>query len=200
MRLDNLKDAWQHGMHGDNDPVGALEGARARAAALDADVRRRDRRESIVALVMAPLFLLMAFTATTAMARVGALIVVAACLYIPLRLRAARRASATAGLPVADALRTELRQVQSQERLLGSATLWYFGPLGLGVGLFIAGGPASVLSRAIMIAALLLLYGGLAVWNVRVARRDVAPIAAALRQSLDELEHDNDSTEASHDA
>lgn len=200
MRLDNMKDAWQHHMREDNNLAGRLEDARARAAALDADVRRRDRRESVVALVMAPLFLLMAVAATTAMSRIGALVVVAACLYIPMRLRAARRTFATAGLPVADALRTELRQVQSQERLLGSATLWYFGPLGLGIGLYIAGGPAPVTFRAVMIAALVVLYGGLAAWNVRVARRDVAPVAAALRESLDELEHDNDSTEAPDDA
>jgi len=196
MRLDHIRDAWlSEGEGSEPDPgaaLVALGAARARAAELEANVRRRDWRETVVALVMAPVFLLLAFSATSALATAGALIVVAACLYIPLRLRTARRSIESAGLPVADALRLELEQVEAQQRLLGSTILWYFGPLGLGVALYIAGGTAPLLSRTLQIGALIVLYGLLAVWNIRVARRDLAPTAAALRQAIHEIEAADD--------
>ncbi|HSJ26484.1 MAG TPA: hypothetical protein VK929_17525 [Longimicrobiales bacterium] len=194
MKLDSLRDAWRHGDDEapDASSAAALDAARQRAAALAADVRRRDRRETVVALLLIPVFLLFAFRAPTTLATVGALIVVVSCAFIPLRLRAARQAEPDPGLPVAAALREELERVRAQERLLGSVLVWYVGPLGLGLALYMAGGTESVAFRAGSLLVLAVLYAGIAWLNLHTARHNVRPIARALEQSIRELEGGDD--------
>jgi hypothetical protein len=180
--LDDLQGAWRRR----GTPEGStettareLDAARARAGELERTVRRRDRRETLIALALLPVFTYFALRADGLAVRLGSAILVAALVAIPLRLRAARRRTPDPGLPVAQFLRLELEFVLRQRRLLLTVPLWYLGPLVVGVILFYAGASTSPW-RTVLYGAVVLAF---AAWIYRLNRR-------AVRQELEPRERE----------
>lgn len=147
MRFEDLERAWQHResvVDRPPEPERQLAAVREKAGVLERTVRRRDLLETVIALLLLPVFAWFALRASHPLSRLGAAIIAAACVAIPLVLRRARRRDPDLGLPVADFLRLELAFVLRQRRLLLTVPLWYLGPLGVGAVLFFAGGSPSV--------------------------------------------------------
>lgn len=186
MNFDQLGEVWRREAGGapPRSPAEELAAVRGRAAELARVVRRRDRLETGVSLAMLPFFAWKAATAQHPLSALGAAIIAAACVLIPIRLRLARGRAADPGLPVALALRAELARVRAQERLLGSVAWWYVGPLGLGLLLSTAGSSAPPLSRAAYAAGVVALSGWVLHLNRRAARDELRPVAEEMESWL----------------
>jgi hypothetical protein len=178
VRFDDLAGAWQRRGAGEAppaEPSRQLVAVREKARALEIAVRRRDRVETLVAILLLPIFGTFAVVASDLLARVGAAIVAAACVAIPLILRRARRRAPDLGLPVATFLRLELEFVVRQRRLLLTVPLWYLAPLGIGVILFFAGGSPSPWLTAAYAAVVVIFFGALWRLNRRAVTTQLEP-------------------------
>jgi hypothetical protein len=193
MDFEAMSDAWRReGAGPASDPRQELETVRARAAGLRRAVRRRDWTETGVALVLLPIFVLLAVKTAQPLSAIGAAIVAAACVLIPVRLKLARPATIDRSGPVTQVLRAELAAIDAQERLLRGVAWWYFSPIGAGVILFMFGAPVPL--------AFKILYGGVVValflWlielNRRAVRRVLRPMARQLEISLAEFAESSD--------
>lgn len=160
-----------------SEPAGAedLTDVLARARDMDRAIRLRDRIETGVAVLVAPFFGYVAFAAPPILSRIGAALIVAACVLIPLRLRAARRQPPDHGRPTREAVALELDRLRAQERLLSTSLWWYFGPLGLGAILVMTGpgGSAWYVGGSIVVVTALL--GAMLRLNLRTVRNDLRP-------------------------
>ncbi len=191
MNFDQLGEVWRREAGGPpaRSPAEEVAAVRARAAELARVVRRRDLLETGTALAMLPLFAWRAATAQDPLSAVGAAIIAAACMLIPVRLWAARRGDPDPARPVALALRAELARIRAQERLLGSVAWWYVGPIALGLLLSTAGGSGPPLFRAAYAASVVALSAWVLRLNRRAAREELGPVAEELEgwlASLDE--------------
>lgn len=205
MNFDQLGEVWRREAGGApaRSPAEEVAAVRARATELARIVRRRDRIETGTALAMLPVFAWRAATAQHPLAALGAAIIAAACVLIPIRLHAARGGDPDPARPVAVALRAELARIRAQERLLGSVAWWYVGPLALGLLLSTAGGSGPPLSRAAYAASVV----ALSVWvlrlNRRAAREELRPVAEELEgwlAGLDEPASDEPLAHGASDA
>lgn len=188
MDFEQLGETWRKGTGAAGEsPDQALQRVRQRSEELRRVVRRRDRLEIAVALVMLPLFGWLAVAGSNPVSRIGAAIVAIACLVIPFRLRAARRAESDPGQPLLLQLRQELASVQAQDRLLSSVAWWYLLPLGVGVILFV-GGSASRLMGAGYAVIVIAFYYWLYRLNQRAVRTELVPRARELQGWISHLE------------
>jgi hypothetical protein len=179
--FESMGETWRRQDSGSTrSPDEELQSVRNRAAELARTVRRRDWIETGVALVLLPLFAWVALRTPHTLSAIGAAIVAAACVLIPIRLKLARRATPDSALPVTQALRVQLSAVHAQQRLLGSVAWWYLGPLGAGVILFALGMPVSPLFKVSYIAAVVALYTWLLRLNLRAVRQVMQPLARQL--------------------
>jgi hypothetical protein len=158
-------------------------------------VRRRDLLETIVAVLLAPIF-----AATTYfLAREGvwlssaaSLLLTGSCLYIPWRLRKARRMLPTLrpDTPTLDYLRQERDALQAQYQLLNGILGWYLGPLGVGAVLLYAGIRGLSVDTAIYTTAVLALYGVIYLGNRAAARKQIKPLIDEIDQQIAQLEQE----------
>jgi hypothetical protein len=146
-------------------------------------IRRRDTRELIGAIIGGLLIAPGIFRGPV-LARVGAAVMVAGLAFISLRLTRARHVGAPPAsdlsLSVVDALRAELRRVETQIALLESVLWWYIAPVAAGAVMIVAGNRGTSLftfGYAIVVA---LIAWALVVLNARAARRTLRPRKAEL--------------------
>lgn len=188
MDFEQLGETWRHlPASAAESPMDALAQVQRRALELRQVVRRRDRIEIGVALVMLPLFAWLAVVGRTEVSRVGAAIVALACLFIPLRLRAARLPQADPGQPLLTRLRQDLAQIHAQERLLSTVLWWYFAPLGAGVILFV-GGTVPVAWAVVYGVVVVGIYYWLLRLNRQALRTQLGPRARELQEWISHLE------------
>jgi hypothetical protein len=190
MDFDQLGETWRRRGGAGGSPVKALEAVQQRATSLRRIVRRRDRIEIGVALLMLPLFGWLAIASRNDVSRAGAAIVAVACALIPFRLRAARRPESDPGQPLLVRLRQELSQVEAQDRLLSSVAWWYLAPLGVGVILFV-GGTASRTWGAVYAVVVIAVYTWLYHLNRRAVVTELQPRARELQDWISHLEQGN---------
>jgi hypothetical protein len=161
------------------------------ARRLDRIIRFRDWRELVAGVVVAVLILPAAIRGPW-LTRLGACVILAGLLLIAYRLWHARRVGSAADptLPVAEALRTELRRVDAQIALLGSVAWWYVAPLIGGAILMVAGRSASRAPWFLMVyaAAAVLMGWGIIALNSRAVRRVLEPKRRELIDLLAQLE------------
>jgi hypothetical protein len=117
-----------------------LATVRRESSAFDRAIRRRDRRELIVAIVVMVLFLPLLATGPW-LARAGVLVVLGAFALIFTKLGAARRLETAerVDLSLAELLEGERTKVEGQIRLLESVVYWYIIPPTVGAILIVAG-------------------------------------------------------------
>lgn len=192
MTLDSYRATWQ-AQSGPERPAAHQEELmtwiRERSAALDRRIRLRDIGETAAAAVLVLAFGYELLTTDAWLARLGAAVLIAASVLIVWRLRRARLAGGGAGTDasVADRLRAQRRQVSAQIALLESVLWWYLAPLGLGLTLFALGLDVAPWHSALLILAMLALYGFIWRLNQRAVRRDLLPRREALDRMLDEI-------------
>lgn len=159
---------------------------------LDRQIRWRDWREMLAAVIVAPVMVAVAMRGPL-LARAGALVVLAGIVLVVTRLWLARRVggrgAADASLSVADALRAELRRVRVQIALLESVAWWYVLPLMGGSVLMVAGlrGASTPFTIGYTLVAAAIAWGIIAL-NRQAVRRGLAPRREELTELLATLE------------
>jgi hypothetical protein len=186
MKLDDAMREWQASELPGDRPIDDALIARVRtdALALDEQVRRRDRREILAALIVSLFFLLPLFTGS-AVTRLGALLAVAGCALIVVMLRRAR-VRHPAGRPdqsLAAFIDAERARLDAQVRLLESVLWWYVVPLALGAVLIVVGGMG--ITWASLVYGLVVILTG--AFIVRLNQASARGPLAAQRGELERL-------------
>lgn len=177
MELDDLQSQWQHlGQHRPGAEA-AFDAVKARATELERTIRRRDRRELAAAVASGGFFGFFGWRTPHLVSAVGAGVIVATCLAIPIVLRRARR-PVDFTLPAGEAFEAELDRIGAQQRLLRSVSWWYLGPLYLGLVLFVLGAGLSWIGGLVVAGATALF------WRLRRFNHDAA---RALDAQADEV-------------
>jgi hypothetical protein len=184
MHFDELRMRWYQNQSPHEAADAVIARVRARSLELHRAIRKRDRIEILTAAVLLPAFLWLAYVTRFPESRIGALIVAASCVFIPLRLRAAQRLSPDYTLSLQDMVRHELESALAQKRLLSSVAWWYAGPIWLGVTLFMIGPLSLWPSVAATIGSTLVMALIVAV-NRSAVRTEIEPRIAELRALLE---------------
>ncbi len=196
MSMEGMQVPWMAGGRGDGPRGGArsddalLAMVQDRSEEMDRQIRRRDRRETIAAAVVA-LLVLPALVGPSWLSRVGAAIMIVGCVVTVLRLARARRGRDEAervAVPVARMLRARLERVDAQVRLLRSVVWWYIAPFAVGPVLIVAGSeglrwPTFVYGTVVAVLAVVIY-----VLNQRAVRQDLLPEREELARMLREVE------------
>jgi hypothetical protein len=162
-------------------------------------VRRRDRIETAVAIVMAPLFAAMAvwlFSEGLLVAAGFSAWLTLCCIYVPLRLRAARRLipEPHPEQPVLEFLHAEREALRMQREMLASVWRWYWGPIAVGVVGFFVGIRGLDWVSAGYVALVVMVSLAIEVANRMAVRHQIEPALRVLDEQIDEIE-DNDDME-----
>lgn len=177
MELDDLRSQWQHLGHDRAGAEGVLDAVKARATELEQAIRQRDRREVAAAVVGGGLFAFFGWRSPHVVSAIGAGVIVATCLAIPIILRRARR-PLDFTLPAGPSFEAELDRIGAQQRLLRLVSWWYLGPLYLGLMLFVLGAGLSWIGGVVVVGATFLF------WRLRRSNHDAA---RALDTEADEV-------------
>jgi hypothetical protein len=191
--LDDYRNAWRQLGSPDAAPSATTAGSRREtaqiqraAARLDTLVRLRDRGETVVALLLLPVFTWLAYATPHALSRAGAIIIALCCLIVPLRLRRARRPPPDLTRPLALAIADEVARIEAQRDLLNGLFWWYAGPLWLGVTLFIIG-PLDVAPAVLVTLVTTLLMAWLVYRNRALVRDELDGWSEELRSVAGQL-------------
>lgn len=167
----------------------AIAALRQRELELHAKVRRRDRLETLAALLVVPFFAVLAVRYGL---RAQWLPCAFACLialwaaYVPWRLWQARRRQPQRdpAQPLTSYLRAEREALLAQARMLEAVWLWYIAPCALGIlGLVFSSGPAT-LGKWIYCAIVLAFCGFIGWANHYAARTQFRAQAADIDTQL----------------
>jgi small neutral amino acid transporter SnatA (MarC family) len=191
MTLDEARMAW-HAL--DDDPALSLSDddilalVKSRAARFERQIRRRDWREVIAALVGAVLIAPVA-AHSGLVTRVGVVIVIAGLVLIVVKLRLARpgHAGPRLDVPVSAVLQAEQARVDAQIGLLQTVLWWYVAPIAIG-SVMIVGGTAGASRFTFWYAVGVALLSWGVVWlNTRAVRRVLRPLRDELTELLSSI-------------
>jgi hypothetical protein len=174
---------WQS--QGAQEPSMSLEAIRARARKLDSQIFWRNLREYVGAAVVLAVFPWMAWTATDPIARLGAVLISIATLYVVYQLHAQGTTSPLpADIGETSAVAFHRAQLERERDLLQSVWRWYLLPFAPGMATILLGTLlrrpdrwTTTLAAAIFIVLVTIAIG---VLNRRVARQ--------VQRTIDELD------------
>ena len=200
MNWDSVQTTWQNA----NDTVdpGKTEhlvaSARQRDRELHRSVRRRDLVETTVALLIAPFFAFFTWIAlgrSLWLAAAASALLTAWSLYVPWRLRRARKLQPdpTLSTDMLTYLYAEKEATQAQYALLHGVLRWYLGPAGAGVMLLFFGIRGWSSASLYYALAVLALYFVIYLANRRVASRNISPKIEEIDRQIQELNRGNES-------
>jgi len=182
MKWEALQTSWQstNGTVEEAQLKQWVQAAKDRDHYLHRAVRRRDILETGIALLLVPVFGFFAwFLLGKGMwvAAFAAALLVAGCLYIPWRLRQARKLQPDPEMStdMLVYLRAERDATEAQYHLLKGILRWYLGPIGAAVILLYFGVQGWSLSTLYYTLLVLGLYGVIYLLNQKAAARKVAP-------------------------
>ena len=187
MEWSALRDQWQQSRSGEAPDL------RRDTEGLWRRVRRRDGLETLVAVLVIPVF---GFAAWRALAgglwlEAGfALMLVAVMAYIPLHLWRARRSipAADPGRPVREYLEQSREAAAAQASMMRNVAWWYSGPIAVGVIGFVGASSGFDTHWRIYAAVVVAVTLGINWMNARAADRVFDAAAQDIEQQLRDLE------------
>jgi hypothetical protein len=191
MNLEDARREWQSQTTLENSRMSdaeMLELVKHSSSAFARTIARRDRRETIAAIVVMILFLPLLATGPW-LARAGVLVVLGAFALIFTKLGAARRleASERLDLSLAELLESERTKVNGQIRLLESVVSWYIIPPAAGAMLIVIG----LEGLSWFTAGYALFALAISLWvyrlNQHAVRRELRPRRSELERLIHEL-------------
>lgn len=192
MRLEELKSLWQAdspaGVENRQSEAEMMENIRLRAERFDRRLRRRDWMETVAAALAIVAFAA-AMPALGWLARVGAVLITGGCVLVAWRLHGTRMRHAECGVdrPVAEVLRTQIRKLDDQIRLLEGVLWWYVAPIAIGCILVVAGLRGWSWFTVIYTLAVVALGAGVRHVNRRCARKELRPRRRELASMLESM-------------
>lgn len=136
--MDDLREIWQS-QH--VEPITmSIEELRAKATKFERRIRSRNLRETIVAVILIPIFAAAFVHFQTPVERVGMALNIAALFYVIYRLNGAAAATAVpADIGFESCVSFHRRELERHRDLLRTVSRWYMGPLVPGVVVFTLG-------------------------------------------------------------
>lgn len=152
-------------------------------------VKRRNRREITISVLMIPLFGWWLLGVPQALAKIGAAIIFLSCLLVIFRLSYTRKISV--GENTASAIKfhliESLERVKSEIKLHDSILWWYLLPFFIGVICFYYAYPVTLLNKAIYTALVAALYTYIYFMNKKVVKKKLKPLEDSIIKALNEL-------------
>lgn len=194
MELDEMKHIWknqqiENGMDYSNQELLML--INNKSIAFEEQIKARDRREIVVAIIVALFFGVFFFFMPSVWQKVGSGIIVLSCILIGYKLRSVRRQS-VANEPnhdhsVHQHLLCELRWVKSQKQLLQNVVWWYICPLALGLIVFAFGFQAGIFKVLYIIMVIAM---SAATWylNKRAVNKRFEPLIKHLKKGISAID------------
>lgn len=166
-----------------------LESINQKILNMDKLIRRRDRLEIFVSVCMIPLFGWWLITVPQILGKVGAGIIMAACLLVIFRLIYARKVNVKEEITSAIRyhLMVSLQRVRQQIKLLSTVLWWYLLPFFIGVICFYYSYPTTLISKVVYTIIVATLYGYIYYLNKRAVKKHLKPLEENLKKALDEL-------------
>ncbi|MBD8527145.1 hypothetical protein [Pseudomarimonas arenosa] len=195
MDWNTLRQRWQSAAETIQAPAD-VEALRERDRQLRATVKRRDRLETAVALLVAPLFVWVAWDSAAEghLLRAGfALFIALWGGFVPLRLWYSRRQMPTlhADRPLLEYLGEEREAMLAQARMLESIWIWYLAPCAIGVLGLVLSVRAPTLGTWIYIAVVLGFCALIGKANKVAARTRFRALAEDIGRQLQVLNKEN---------
>ncbi len=153
-----------------------------RAADFQARIRQRNLREHLVAVFLVPVFGWVGWIAPEPLVKIGAALIIAAIIYVSVRLATTARAASVRDLAHAESWVTFHRaELVRQHKALKDVWRWYISPFAPGMLLFLIGAsftadnPAPFFAKAMVFGLSLIFVGavfaGVGWLNALAARR-----------------------------
>jgi hypothetical protein len=196
----DLKKLWQEQPLRNPNPSAAqlVSAMQNKTTQLRGTLLARDIRELAACVFVAVIFGIYYFTQRAPVTRIGALITVAAAIFVACKILYARRTTPVAkpDATVVESLRAELHSVRAQSQLLGSILWWYLLPLAFGTLVFVWGMQFGGLGFTFGAIAfkILFTFGTLALdvfiyrLNQRARSKQLLPVEAQLQSLLHSAE------------
>jgi VIT1/CCC1 family predicted Fe2+/Mn2+ transporter len=178
-----LKSLWQSQPSSDQSAEALLGNTRKAAVDFDRSIVSRNRREIIIAWILMPLFAGIAYIVPPLLSKVGALLIVPACLLIIYKLRSTRNSTApdhTSSL--LDFLSHYKAYVLKERRLLKTTMIWYALPVAIPMLMFFIG-----LGNYVLAIAALLVVPLIHIINSQAVSSDVDPLIRELDEAIASL-------------
>ena len=190
MDWNEMRQQWQTQVpSGSFAPVGELQRLDRR---LQRRVLWRDRVETVAAIFVAAWFALVTLGSLAQgqwIAAAFAALIMAWAVFVPFRLHHARRQVPVAGLrmPLLDNLRQQRDAALVQARMLEQAWLWYLTPPAIGIAGLVPAQRGVTAGTVAYLAAVALLYAGVAWLNRHTARVQFRSHADELQRQIESL-------------
>lgn len=197
MNLDDLKSNWQEKMLPTDAPENLTEYItmlEQKTVKMDKDIKRRDRLEIGVALLLIPAWIFGLFVSVSLIQTIGFLVAIASCIYIPYKLVKAKQIEPSKSNSLRAFLENERQKLIKQKQLLESVFWWYLGPLGLSIGLITLGAtakesgmPQPDMRLTIYLIVVAVFYAGIYVMNKKAVKKKFTPLLENIDDKLSQL-------------
>lgn len=197
MNLDDLKSNWQEKMQSTGAPENLTEYItmlEQKTVKIDNDIKRRDRLEIGVALLLIPAWIFGLFVSVSLIQTLGFIVAIVSCLYIPYKLVQAKQIEPSKSDSTRAFLENERQKLVQQKQLLESVFWWYLGPLGLSIGLITlgataneAGIPQPDIWLTTYLIAVIVLYASIYVMNKKAAKKKFTPLLENIDKKLSDI-------------
>ena len=197
MKLDDLKANWKTAIESDNstqDLSPMIELLVKETSKVDKSIKRRDRLEISIALLLIPVWSWKLFYSASLVQTTGLWIAIVACLYIPYKLLKAKQIHAPKDNSVMAFLQFEKIKIENQKKLLESVAVWYIAPLMVAIVLITAGATVDETGIPRITEQLAIYYGfcvmlviGIYFLNKRAVKKQLLPLLDKIKQRISEL-------------
>lgn len=197
MKLDDLKANWKTAIESDNstqDLSPMIELLVKETSKVDKSIKRRDRLEISIALLLIPVWSWKLFYSASLVQTTGLWIAIVACLYIPYKLLKAKQINAPKDNSVMAFLQFEKIKIENQKKLLESVAVWYIAPLLVAIVLITAGATVDETGIPRITEQLAIYYGfcvmlviGIYFLNKRAVKKQLLPLLDKIKQRISEL-------------
>jgi len=194
MNWNDLCENWTKQTFAENQTMAqSIADIKAKAKTLHRRIVFRDRLETVVALLMAPVFAYGSYKLGSdglMVASAAALMLAIWSLYVPWKLHKARRLipSAEADLSLLEYLHVECAALQAQYALLSGILRWYLGPPAFGVLVLYTGIKGFGVQSARFALAVLVVYSVIYLLNRVAADKRLAPMITRIKNQIHQLE------------
>ncbi|WP_293750275.1 hypothetical protein [uncultured Paraglaciecola sp.] len=197
MKLDDLKANWKTAIESDNstqDLSPVIELLVKETSKVDKSIKRRDRLEISIALLLIPVWSWKLFYSASLVQTTGLWIAIVACLYIPYKLLKTKQINAPKDNSVMAFLQFEKIKIENQKKLLESVAVWYIAPLMVAIVLITAGATVDETGIPRITEQLAIYYGfcvmlviGIYFLNKRAVKKQLLPLLDKIKQRISEL-------------
>lgn len=198
MKLDDLKQAWTQEVKAldINQNLGpAIEVLEKEMISFDKQIKRRDFIETFTAAICIPAWIFGLTNADNWIETTGLIILLLACIFIPLILRKARVSETDKLVGIKSFLLNEQAKLKKQIKLSSNVVVWYITPIFSGVILFTLGANIDESGQLQLDSHMWTYYGsvvalsfGVYLLNKQGVKKKFQPTLEKIERQLTELE------------